>query len=187
MGCGKDDCGCEGGKAQATMEATGQDECMAAMAEMGKPVAEHAILKTFVGTWDAVVKMWMGPGDPMVSGGVIVNTLEHGDKWLRNEYNGDDGFAGSGFMGFNKTTGKYEGFWIDTMSTFMQTETGDYDAKSKTFTMKSSMLCPMARTPMNKRSVFRIENPDKYVMEMYFAGDGQPECKCMEITYARQK
>lgn len=187
MGCGKHDCGCEGGKAQATIEASSQDDCMAAMAEMAKPAPEHANLEPFLGTWDAEVKMWMGPGEPVVSGGVMVNEMTLGGKWLRNTFEGDNGFAGSGFMGFNKSKGKYEGFWIDSMSSFMQTETGDYDTRSKTFTMMSKMLCPMAGTPMAKRSVYRVEGPDRHVMEMYFTGEGQPECQAMEITYTRRK
>jgi hypothetical protein len=187
MGCGKDDCGCEGGKAQATIEAGGKDACMAAMEEMGRRAPEHANLEPFVGTWDARVRMWMGPGDPMESGGVMQNTLELAGKWLRHEFQSDEGFAGSGFMGFNKATGKYEGFWIDTMSTFMQTESGDYDARTKTFHMTSQLLCPIAKVPLDKRTVIRIESADRHVMEMYFSGQGQPESKAMEITYTRRK
>ncbi len=188
MGCGKDECGCDGGNAQATIEAsTDHDECMAAMAEMSKPASEHANLAPLVGTWDSVVKMWMGPGEPMVSGGVMVNELTLGNKWLRHEFDGDNGFTGSGFMGFNKTIGKYEGFWIDTMSTFMQTEVGDYDEATKTFNMTSEMLCPMSKEPMAKRTVLRIDSLDQHVMEMYFKAEGQPESKAMEITYTRKK
>lgn len=36
-----------------------------------------------VGTFKAVVKIWMGPGEPMVSTGVITNTMELGGRFLQ--------------------------------------------------------------------------------------------------------
>ena len=36
-------------------------------------------------------------------------------------------FEGRGFWGYNKNPRQYEGFWIDTASTIMQTEFGEVD------------------------------------------------------------
>jgi len=161
---------------------------MAAFAEMAAPAPEHRNLDVFVGEWDAEVKMWMGPGEPHVSHGVMVNAWVLGNRWVEQKYEGTGyDFKGQGLFGFNKTTGKYEGLWIDTCSTFMQTDTGDYDATSKTFTMTSRMLCPQSKEEMAKRSVIKVHSPDKHSMEMYFQAEGQPETKCMEITYTRRK
>ncbi len=161
-------------------------ECEAAMIEMGKPAEELRFIKPLIGTWDAEVKLWMGPGEPMVSRGVMVNDWVLGGRWLRHTYKGDDNFEGSGYFGFNKTTGKFEGLWIDTMSPMMHIEVGDYDEGAATFNMTSETLCPMTKMPTNKRSVTRIESPDRHVLEMYSSSAGEPECKEMEVVYTRR-
>jgi len=94
-------------------------EAMAATTEA------HEKLKPFVGTFKAEVTIWMGPGEPMSSTGVMVNELDLGGRFLRETYTGDpsDGpvpaFEGRGYWGFNTATQQYEGFWIDTASTIM--------------------------------------------------------------------
>ena len=52
----------------------------------------------------------MGPGDPMVTTGVMENTLALGGRFLRQDYTGDpsDGpfsnFEGRGYWGYNTVT-----------------------------------------------------------------------------------
>ena len=100
------------------------------------PVEQHKLFEQFVGTWKAEVTMWMGPGEPMVSTGTMVNSLDLGGRYLKQDYKGDatDGpfpnFEGRGFWGFNDVTGKFEGLWIDNASNQMATEQGGYDASS---------------------------------------------------------
>ena len=62
----------------------------AGCSEMGALAEAHKNFEVFVGTFKAEVKMWMGPGEPMVSTGVMVNTLDLGGRFLRQEYKGDD-------------------------------------------------------------------------------------------------
>jgi hypothetical protein len=52
-------------------------------AAMAAPSEEHERLKPFVGAFKAEVKMWMGPGDPAISTGVMVNELDLGGRFLR--------------------------------------------------------------------------------------------------------
>lgn len=160
---------------------------MAAFAAMAAPAPEHKHLEAFIGTWEAEVKMWMGPGDPQVSTGVMVNSWILGGRFVEQKYQGHGyDFKGQGLFGFNKSIGKYEGLWIDTCSTFMQTDVGDYNAAKKTFHMLSHMVDPCSGQPMDKRSVITVHGPDKHTMEMFFQPGGGPECKCMEITYTRK-
>ena len=108
----------------------------------------HKRFETFIGTFKAQVKMWMGPGDPMVSTGTLTNDLELGGRYLRQVYMGDAqegpfaNFEGRGYWGFNTTTNQYEGFWIDTASTSMQRETGDVDSTGKVWTMVGEFTDP---------------------------------------------
>jgi len=161
-------------------------------AAIGATTEEHEMLEAFVGTFAAKVSMWMGPGDPMVSTGVMNNTMELGGRFLHQSYIGDatDGpfpeFEGRGYWGYNTTTKKWEGFWIDTATTAMQTEQGDVDASGTTWTMIGpEQVHPASGEMMRKKSIIRLRDRDHHAMEMSFiTADG--EQKVMEIHYTRQ-
>ena len=132
-------------------------------------------------------------GEPMVSTGVMVNTLDLGGRFLRQEYKGDpsDGpfpnFEGRGYLGFNTVTEQYEGFWIDSASTSMQHETGTLDASGKTWNMAGTMTDPQTQQPMQKRSVTTVQDQDHHSMEMFFTSAEGPQAKAMEIHYTSVK
>lgn len=65
----------------------------------------------------------------MVSTGVMTNTLVLGNRYLQQAFKGDPSpdSEGHGFWGFNRATNKYEGFWIDAVSTKMQIQVGEAD------------------------------------------------------------
>ena len=155
-----------------------------------QPGEQHALLKPFEGKFRAVVKIWMGPGDPMVSAGTMINSFQLDGLYLHQDYVGDpnDGpfpeFKGKGYWGFNTVDGRYEGFWIDNASTMMQTEQGSVDESGRQWTMVSEMTNPMTGLTMQKRSVIRLIDDDHHSMETYFTMEGQ-EGKGMEIQYER--
>lgn len=158
--------------------------------QMAAATEAHERFKPFAGRFRAEVKIWMGPGEPNVSTGTMVNELDLGGRFLRQTYAGDpnDGpfpsFEGRGFWGFNKATGKYEGFWIDNASTMMQIEQGEVDESGKVWTMGGEMPNPATGRTMTKRSVIVLEDEDRHRMEMYF-DTGEGEQKSMEIRYTR--
>ena len=160
-------------------------------AAMGALSEQHEKLKPFVGIFAAEVKLWMGPGEPMVSTGTMTSTLELGGRFLHQVFKGDPGggpcpdFEGRGYWGYNTAAKKFEGFWIDTASTVMQTETGDVDASGKVWTMIGEMTDPAGKA-MQKRSVITLKDDDHHVMEMYFKGADGNEMKGMEIQYTRK-
>lgn len=153
--------------------------------------AEHHRFKPFEGKFRAEVKMWMGPGDPMVSTGTMTNSLELSGLYLQQDYVGDpnDGpfpaFEGKGFWGFNNATNQYEGFWIDNASTTMQNEKGSVDGRGKVWEMKGEMLCSQTKQTFQKRSVITLIDNDHHKMEMFFKGPDGQEMKNMEIDYER--
>ncbi len=155
------------------------------------PGEHHEKMKPFEGTFKSEVKMWMGSGDPMISTGVIKNTWQVDGLYLHHDYQGDavegpfPSFCGQGYWGYNTTSHKYEGFWIDNASTTMQMETGDVDASGKVWTMFSEVTCPSTGQHMKKRSVVELIDDDHHKMETYFTGDDGNEMKAMEINYAR--
>lgn len=157
----------------------------------GALVEQHKKLEPFAGRFKAQVKLWMGPGEPMVSTGLMTNSWALGGRFLKQDYQGDQQgqamppFEGHGFWGFNTGTGKYEGFWIDNASTMMQTETGSLDASGKVWTMIGEMTNPQTKQAMKKRSVIKLHDKDHHDLEMYFSGPDGKEFKAMEIKYAR--
>ena len=165
----------------------GSVECMSMLG----PDEHHERLAPFVGTFKAVVKLWMGPGDPLVSTGVMINTMELGGRFLNQRYQGDLGagpfpdFQGRGYWGYSHITSRYEGFWIDTASTQMQTETGDVDTSGKVWTMTSEMPNPQTGQPTQKKSVITLKDKDHHSLEMYFEGPDGNQMKGMEIQYTR--
>jgi len=158
---------------------------------MPQPGDHHAKIKPFEGTFKSEVKMWMGPGEPMVSTGTIANTWQVDGLYLHQDYVGDQTegpfprFKGQGYWGYNTTSNLYEGFWIDNASTTMQMESGDVDADGKVWTMHSEVTCPQTGQAMQKRSVITLIDDDHNKIEMFFTGDDGNEMKAMEINYTR--
>ena len=122
----------------------------------------------------------------------MTNNMDLGGRFLNQVYKGDQtegpfpNFEGRGYWGYNTVSNKYEGFWIDTASTMMQTEKGEVDASGKVWTMTGQVPNPQAGGLMNKRSVVILEDNDHHVMEMYFEGPDGSEFKAMEIRYTRK-
>lgn len=164
---------------------------MAAMQEMAAPGPEHERLKPFLGTFSATVRIWTGPGDPMVSTGSMTNTLELGGRFVKQDYKGDPtpdptpfpNFEGKGYWGFNKHTQKYEGFWIDSASTVMQHEAGTVDESGKVWAMTGEIVGPDGEAT-TKRSVITLVDDDHHRMEMFFT-KGDREFMGMDIQYTR--
>ena len=170
-------------------EAAGAEACAA----FGAPADQHKKFEPFVGTFKAQVKMWMGPGDPHVSTGVMTNSFDLGGRFLRQVYKGDPGdgpfpnFEGRGFWGYSTVDKRYEGFWIDTACTFMQHEVGEVDATGNVWTMRGEMTAPGGSGQMAKRSVIRLIDTDHHSMEMFFTMPGGAESKAMAIEYTRAR
>ncbi len=169
---------------------TGADQTPIDFAALAAPNEEHTRLEAFVGKFTAEVKIWMGPGEPMVTTGVMTNSMDLGGRFLRQTYQGDDvegpfpSFAGRGYWGYNKTDQRWEGFWIDTGSTVMQFEHGQVDESGSVWTLTGEMTDPITGQSMVKSSVITLIDPDHHSIEMYYE---TPEAKTkgLEIHYRR--
>lgn len=152
---------------------------------------QHRQLAAFAGRYKAVVQMWMGPGEPMRMTGVMVNDLDLGGRYLRQTYTGDpfpghdERFEGRGYWGFNTIDQRFEGFWIDTASTFFQLERGQVDPSGKVWTMIGEMTNPGTGEPMRKRSVITLKDANHHSIEMFFEGPNGSWNKSMQIEYSR--
>ena len=110
-----------------------------------KPTAEHKILAAEEGTWDAVVKTYMGGPDaePAVSKGTEVNTVMTGGLWVVSQFKGDFGgtpFEGRGQFGYDPLKKKYVGTWVDSMMTTFARSEGHYDAATLTLSFETQAM-----------------------------------------------
>lgn len=161
----------------------------------GPPVPgnEHALLKPFVGTFRATVTIWMGPGEPMVQHGTMVNQFQLDGLYLFQDYVGDPSpgpwpaFLGKGYWGYNTTTKEFEGFWIDNASTIMKLEKGQVDSTGKLWTMKNSFVSPYTGQPTSQRNEIRVLDNDHNDMTTWMPGPDGNEIKAMHIDFVRSK
>lgn len=161
---------------------------------VAKPGPHHELMQPIEGTFSAEVRLFMGPGDPVISSGTMVNRWELNGLFLSQTYQGDPmgpgmpAFEGRGYWGYNDATGQYEGLWLDIATSMFQLERGTVDTTGKVWTMHGELAHPGGAGTLAKRSVFRVEGPDRHVMEQYMTFPGAPsEVKTMEIAFTRRK
>lgn len=165
-------------------------EMMAAFEEAGRPGEYHEMLDFFAGTWDAQSTFWMDPDQPPME---MEGTMEFewilGGRYLKETLKSGfmgEPFEGLGFWGYDNTTGKFVGAWMDTMNTGIMASTGSVDESGKVFTMWGEMASPMGGT-VRFRHVITIINDDEATMEFFEAYDGQSEMTRMGlVVYTRQ-
>ena len=159
-----------------------------------KPTEEHKILAEEVGTWDAVVKSFMGGPDaePMVSKGVETNAMMAGGLWLLSKFEGEFGgmkFEGRGQFGYDADKKKYVGTWVDSMAPTISLLEGTYDAKTKTMTYVGEGVEPnsKAKYTMKMVTVTKDDGTRVFTLSMKMPATGDKEAKVMEITYTKRK
>ncbi len=166
-----------------------QDAMHEAMMKMQEPGPQHAKLKEAVGTWNAELKHWMGPGEPVIGKGKSVVKSIMGGRYIQEDFTSEfDGkpFHGRGIYGYDNAKQKYVSVWFDDMSTGFMPSEGTYDEATKTTTYVGGGQM-MPGMEYKTRMVDKEIDKDKHVFEMYMTMPGQPEMKTMEITYTRDK
>ncbi|MEM6331063.1 MAG: DUF1579 domain-containing protein [Planctomycetota bacterium] len=159
-----------------------------------KPTAEHQIIARDAGVWNAEGKFYMSPGaKPIESKCVETNTML-GPMWLISEFKGN--FAGLPFkghaqLGYDPASKKFIGTWVDTMSPYMGSMEGAYDAETSTLTMVGATRSAQTGEVEHSTNVTQWKADGTKVFTMY-AGkpgeDGKPAAdawKMMEVTYTR--
>jgi hypothetical protein len=159
-----------------------------------KPTAEHKIVTSDEGTWDATIKMVRGgPGaEPAISKGVEVNTVMPGGLWLLSRFEGSFGgmaFEGRGQFGYDTVQKKYVGTWIDSVSPTLSILEGTYDASTKTMTYVGEGFDHATRSKFTQKMVTTTKDDGTRVFHLYVKSDetGGKEALMMEITYSKRK
>jgi hypothetical protein len=163
----------------------------AGMMAMPVPGPEHEWLQKDVGTWDAAMKMWMDPkGQPMETKGTFTSRA-FGGFWVEGEWKGDfmgQPFTGHDVSGYDSGKKKYIGMWHDTSGPFFMYSEGNYDAKSRTLTMKGEMSDPMhpsGTVKFTNKVVWKDD--DHKTMTMHEDHGNGNDYDSMVIEYTRRK
>jgi hypothetical protein len=177
------------GKSQAPPTKAQMDEMMAALEKMAAPGPQHTELMKNAGNWNAVIKSWMSPGDPVVTKGSATYKPILGGRFLMEDYKGimmDKPFEGFGITGYDNTKKEYINVWMDSLGTMMIFGRGTMDASGKVLTMNSQWEDPVTGETASMRMVTTFVDANTKKFEMYGTHGGQ-ETKEMEITYTRAK
>lgn len=160
------------------------------MPPMPKPGPEHQIFKDDVGTWDAVVEVFMPGAPPMTSKGVETNTIGCGGLCLITDFKGEmmpgTSFEGHGVSTWDPAKKKYVGSWTDSMSRGLGISEGAWDAANRTMT--GWMEGPdMTGATTKMKSVGEYKADGSRIFTVYGPPANGQEPMTMRITYTRRK
>lgn len=179
----------EGAEAMAGQEMTPEmQEMMAAWQEAGTPGEPHEYLAKLAGSWKTSNTMWMEPdAEPMHSEGKVERKMILNGRVLVEHFHGDMmgmPFEGMGLTGYDNTTDKFWGVWMDSMSTAAYRSTGTCSDDYSKCTYAMTGTDPMTGDEMKWRIETETIGEDSEKMTMYETRDGT-EFKSMEMVYER--
>lgn len=164
-------------------------EMMKKYAEMAAPTAEHKLLASLAGEWEAEVKCHMTGYSNPGSKGTANSKMILGGRFLQEHFEGDmmgQKFKGISLTGYDKSKKMFVATWADDMGTAIFVSEGKADANGKVITMEGKMDDLMTGEKDKKvRTITKILGPDKHTFEMHDLSLGA-ESKVMEITYVRK-
>ncbi len=100
-----------------------------------KIAAATAVFAKDEGVWDAEMEIRPGPGaEPLKQKGVSTNRRIGGGRWLVVDFRAETGFEGHGIYGWDATTEKYTGVWVDSMQTAISRADGSWNPATQTMT-----------------------------------------------------
>jgi len=178
--------------------ADGDSEGMAQMMEafmmLASPGEHHEHMRSLAGKWDIKGKFRMAPDAPWSeSNSVSEADWILGGRFLTQKVKGEPmmgmpmAFEGFGIMGYDNMTRKHTYVWMDNFGTMFMTGEGLCAENGKILTFMSTFLDPMSGQESFMRSVYRVESPERYVLQMYGPDQKGDEFLSMELVHTRKK
>ncbi len=166
-----------------------QDAAMKAWMAAATPNENHKRLEPFVGVWDADVTATMDPARPAEhTKGETTQRWVLDGRFLLQEHSGtmmNMPFKGLGLWGYDNVEKQYVGLWSDTMTTGYMSSAGQYDEKTKSWTMLGSYKDPAGQT-WKTREVITVVSNDKNTFDFFQTGPDGKESKAMSVVYTRK-
>lgn len=181
----------------ATAFAAGEKEAMSpdmmkAFQEAATPGPEHVMLNSLVGEWKVTSKSWQSEkAKPEVTTGTATFKPILGGRFVQQDFKGSMNnmpYEGTGMLGFNNTTKKFESSWHDSMSTAVMNFEGTMNEKTKVITETGEFQCPIKKAPQKMRTEMKIIDKNKMTFALWMPDmKSGNEYKGMEQTYTRVK
>jgi hypothetical protein len=143
-----------------------------------------------VGTWEAEVSSWSGPGEPLKSNATDVVTMVMNGLYQVGNFSSTMmgmPFQGQSTLGYDNGRKLFVLTWIDNFGSGIIFMTGQYDEQSKTLSLKGKQTDPVSGKEANIRQENVYHNDDSYSMTMYADGPDGKEMKLMAATFKRKK
>ena len=155
------------------------------------PAAEHAMMKSWNGTWSGEVTMWTSPGAPPAKTTLTaVNKMILGGRYQQSIQKGMMNgmlFEGQSTLGFDNARKDYVLSWVDNMGTGIIKLEGPWNETTKTIDLRGTEIDPSTGKEKPLRESFKIMDNDRQIMAMFETGADGKELKVMEILYTRRK
>jgi hypothetical protein len=166
------------------------DTFLKALAEAGKPGAEHQKLQPFVGDWTFTLRVWTDPIQPPAQ---VTGTVER--RWIlggrfiqenvQGEYKGKT-FEALGLLGYDNAQKKFTAVRACGLCGTISQGLATCDDSGTKFVCAKEECCPLTGQKVQGRDEIRVENNDRIVMTMYRTVQGK-EVKAMEIVSLRKR
>jgi hypothetical protein len=164
---------------------------MEMMEKLVQPGENHELLKDFVGTWTADVRMWMAPNSPpVISKGQATFKLIFDGRFLYGDFLGEfmgTPFKGINIMGYDNAKKEFFSIWFDNSNTGIITSTGTYDPEGKKFNFSAETIDLGSGQKMEMREEAYFASKDEYISITYAKPEGGEEFRNMEMKYTRVK
>jgi hypothetical protein len=151
--------------------------------------ANHALLKSLVGEWNADIKLWKDPTiPPQVFSGNEAVTSVFEERFIKVDFstviNGKS-FGSLSFIGFDNFREAFTSFALELGSTQMINSRGTLDKNGKVITFSAVTREPVSRMQYKIKSIMTLLNKNQRKLEVFETlPDGQV-LKTMEINYNR--
>ncbi len=167
-----------------------QAEMMKAWHAASTPGGEHEKLKLLIGKWKVSTKSWESEGGkPEETTGTATFKAILGGRFVQQDFKGKmmgQPYEGTGIMGYNNVTQKFESTWYDSMSTASMHFEGTMDPSTQVIAEKGEFVCPIKKTSQKMRSEFKISDKNNANFTLWMPDMvTSKEYKGMEQVYKR--
>jgi hypothetical protein len=163
-----------------------------ALADAGKPGAEHKKLQPFVGQWTFTAKLWTDPTQPpAVMNGTIERKWIMDGRFVQETVHGKcaktgKSFEGMGLVGYDAGQKKFTCVKACGLCGTISSGPVTCDTSGTHFECVKEECCPLTGQKIKGRDEVVIENNDRIVVNI-FKTIGDREVRVGEIVSIRQK
>lgn len=168
-----------------------QEEMMKAWQTYMTPTEVHRMIAQSDGEWAGEVSQWMTPdAPPTISKCVSSNRMVMGGRYQISDFKGElmgSPFEGMSTLAFDNAKKVFISTWIDNMGTGVMVMQGPWDDKTKSMTLKGTMVDPVTGKDTKAEEKFTIIDDNTQMMEMFAPRpDGKGMFKTMVIKFSRR-